>query len=51
MEGILLFLEGLGKFFGLFGETSLVIGGNWYFGKFLADFVAWLIDFGTRIFG
>jgi len=51
MDAILMILEGLGSFFGLFGETSGIISSNWFFGQYLTDFFTWLIDFGARIFG
>jgi len=51
MEGILLLLEGLGSFFGLFGETSGIISSNWFYGQYLTDFVTWLIEFIGGIFG
>jgi len=51
MEGIFLFLEGLGKFFNLFGEASSVISTNWFFGEYLTEFFEWLISFFAGIFG
>jgi len=51
MDGILLFLEAISNFFGIFGATSDFISGNWYFGQSLADFFAWLIEFFGGLFG
>ena len=51
MEGVLLFLEGISSFFGLFGETAGFISSGWFFGQYLADFLTWLIGFGSTVAG
>ena len=49
LNGVLLFLEGLSNFFGIFSTTHSTISTNWSFGKALADFATWLIGFGGKI--
>ena len=51
MDGILLALEGISNFFGLFGEAAGFISGGWFFGQYLADFFTWLIEFGSTVAG
>ena len=51
VPGILTFLEGIGKFFNLFGETSSIISKNWFFGEYLAGWFTWLAKFIGGLFG